>query len=100
MAAYKPMVKRETGVEKTIAEKEEEFKEVEYNDGKTDNDKEDWKCKACGDDNGDPKKFFGVTHVIAGFTCVVQNSADDYFQCQYCQEKHLATLKKINNIFD
>ena len=35
MAAYKPVVKRETGAEKTTTEKEEEFKEVEYNDGKT-----------------------------------------------------------------
>ena len=59
MVAYKPMVKRETCVEKTTTEKKEEFKEVEYNDAKTDNDKEDWKCKACGDDNGDPKNFIG-----------------------------------------
>ena len=59
MAAYKPVVKRETDTEKTTTEKEEKFKEVEYNDVKTDNDKEEWKCKACGDDNGDPKHFIG-----------------------------------------
>ena len=49
-------------------------------------DEEDWECKACGEDNGVASDFLGCDTCDRWFhICCVNKSADDFFQCQYCQ---------------
>ena len=49
-------------------------------------DEEDWECKACGEDNGVASDFLGCDTCDQWFHIrCVNKSADNFFQCQYCQ---------------
>ena len=49
-------------------------------------EEEDWECKACGEDDGFANDFLGCDTCDRWFHIrCVKKSADDFFQCQYCQ---------------